>query len=89
MILQKADSPSELTSKNLLNPSDNNKYQSSNFIIFYSAEGGIIEENGNILPSSLGIDYIEDFFTLGDDPKTPHTKIKYHVKIDIRQTQKK
>ena len=60
----------------------------SNYIIFYSAEGGNLNQNGYMLPTSeqLGMDTIDDFFTLGDDPRDPHTKIKYHVKIDISQT---
>ena len=76
--------------KYLLEPTgeDKLKYMDSNFIIFYSAEGGNLDQNGYILPTSeqLGMDTIDDFFTLGDDPNDPHTKIKYHVKIDISQT---
>ena len=85
-----AYSPTELTKEDLLEPSQLNQYSNSNYLIFYSAEGGNIEQNGKILPTAemLGMDYVDDFFTLGDDPKTPHTKIKFNVKIDIRQSNK-
>ena len=76
--------------KYLLEPTgeDKLKYMDSNYIIFYSAEGGNLNQNGYMLPTSeqLGMDTIDDFFTLGDDPREPHTKIQYHVKIDISQT---
>ena len=86
-----AYSPTELTKEDLLEPSQLNQYSNSNYLIFYSAEGGNIEQNGKILPTAemLGMDYVNDFFTLGDDPNTPHTKIKFNVKIDIRQSNKK
>ena len=88
--ITKAQSPLELTSDDLLTPSQLNLYQNNKYIIFYSAEGGNIKENGKILPTSasIGLDYIEDFFTLGDDPLRPHTKIIFQVKIDIRESNK-
>jgi hypothetical protein len=88
--ISKSGSPLDMTEKDLLEPDSKNKYQSNNFLFFYSAEGGDLDKDGKILPTSdlLGMDFVEDFFTIGDDPLDPYTKIKYQIKIDIRQTNK-
>jgi len=90
--IENAGSPLDMKEEELLEPDAVNKtkYADSKFLVFYSAEGGNLDQNGKILPTSdtLGMDYIEDFFTLGDDPMDSYTKIKYQVKIDIRQTRK-
>ena len=59
----------------------------SNYIIFYSAEGKFKSKWLHIIHLNNWHD-LDDFFTLGDDPKDPHTKIKYHVKIDISNLEK-
>ena len=59
-----------------------NKYYKSDYlIIYYSTVGGKYpiptqdELNGN--------NFIDDFFTLGDNPETIHTRIKFRVRINI------
>lgn len=61
-------------------------YDSEHQIIYYSANGGIRGEGGFPIPhtSSLGENtFIDDFFTIGDDPQNIHRKIKFRVRINL------
>ena len=88
--ITKAGNPIDMTKKDLLLPESKNKYLTDNYLLFYSAEGGFLDEDGKFLPTSqqVGMDYIVDFFSIGDNSNSPHTKIQYEIKIDIRQTKK-
>ena len=64
-------------------------YDNSKYLLFYSAEGGILSEDGvPEIPNSqqIGNSFIDDFFTLGDTPETIHRKIKFRVRIKVDRT---
>ena len=61
-------------------------YKNENLVIYYCANGGITGEGGYGLPSKRSLknsNEFYDFFTLGDDPKTIHKKVKFRVKINL------
>lgn len=61
-------------------------YKDENLVIYYCANGGITGEGGYGLPSKRSLknsNEFYDFFTLGDDPKTIHKKVKFRVKINL------
>ena len=60
-------------------------YYDTKLMLFYSAEGGIGKEGGYPIPRKKDVptDFIDDYFTLGDNPKDIHKKIKFRVRIGL------
>ena len=59
---------------------DGKLYAESNLIIYYSAEGGEFP----IPKGGSNMEYIDDYFILGDNPMTIYTKIKFRVRIYLK-----
>lgn len=63
-------------------------YREDYQIIYYSAEGGEYKDGGIDLPDpeELGENpFVDDFFTLGDNPSSTHKQIKFRVRINLEE----
>lgn len=62
-------------------------YREDYQMLYYSAEGGEYSEGGTNLPDPEELSdnsFVDDFFTLGDNPSSIHRQIKFRVRINLQ-----